>query len=503
MTNWLKNNVWLLLLGIFSIWLYGFHVDYTALSSWDEAWYASIAREITLTNDWVTLHFNSIPFYDHPPMGFWIMALFYKLFGINELITRLPSILAGIGSSLVMYKMGQDLFRRKVIGFIAAIILSTCVWYVLRVRSGNLDALFLFFYIATVYTAFLTYRSFKWIMVCMGLFGALVMTKTLAGVSAAVVILWFIFPHLFKSKWNIVYFCAGLGIFCFIVIPWYGYHLSTNTSFYQYHFIHIGARDRSFSLQNYTNLTWELPLFYLHMGVRKWYDPWILSLGIVCMSICIRLVHMIRHIGKRRDLPDWQTLHTELGLIGWNMVVLLPFLTTDRTEIWHLIPVYAPLSLMIAYGAFIALEFCMNLLKKAPIDVVPSIIQKWKIKTALYIAPFLIIASLQIRTFYNEVFPTTKYTVDEVDILRKAKKYEKTVFIDRDYVPIAVFYSEQRVKEQSRYATDSETIQNFIDQSEDAVLVTKNSAVGQYSNNSLLRILEQNNSYSIIEEVNH
>ncbi len=125
--------------------MYFFHVDYTPLSSWDEAWYASIAREILTANDWITLHFNGIPFYDHPPMGFWIMAIFYKVFGVSEFSTRLPSVLAGIGSSILIYKLGHGLFNKKIIGYIAALILSTSVWYVLRVRSGNLDSLFLFF----------------------------------------------------------------------------------------------------------------------------------------------------------------------------------------------------------------------------------------------------------------------------------------------------------------------------------------------------------------------
>ena len=502
MLTFLKRNVGVLGVLFFSSWMYVYHVHYTALSSWDEAWYGAIAREILITGDWMTLHFNGVPFYDHPPMGFWIMATFYKLFGVTELTTRLPSVIAGIGTCIFIYKLGESLFKKKMIGLIASIILSTCVWYVLRVRSGNLDALFLFFYVATVYYAYLTTKSFKWFPLCGLFFGALVMTKTLAGVSAAIIILWFIFPYIFKSKWNIVYLALGIGLFSIIVIPWYRYHLLTNTSFYQYHFVHIGARDKEFSLQNYAHLTWELPLFYLHMGVRKWYDPWLISLGIVCLTITIQMIQSGRAFLTKKKYENWEQLHHLLGLIGWNMVVLLPFLTTDKTEIWHLIPTYAPLALIIAYGSYMALEWSIFVVKKVQMPYVLAAVSNTKVMAGLYILPFLLIAFLQIKTFYLEVFPTTKYIVDEVDILQKAKKYGKTVFIDRDFVPVAVFYSQQRVKEQSRYASDTETVQNFIDQPDEAVLVTKNSAVAQYltTSSQQVKILEKNSSYSIIAE---
>ncbi len=238
------------------------------------------------------------------------------------------------------------------------------------------------------------------------------------------------------------------------------------------------------------------------MGVRKWYDPWLISLGIVCITIIIQMIQAGRAFLTKKKYENWEQLHHLLGLIGWNMVVLLPFLTTDKTEIWHLIPTYAPLALIIAYGSYMVLEWSIFLVKKVQMPYVLAVVNNTKVMAGLYIFPFLLIAFLQIKTFYLEVFPTTKYIVDEVDILQKAKKYGKTVFIDRDFVPVAVFYSQQRVKEQSRYASDTETVQNFIDQPDEAVLVTKNSAVAQYltTSSQQVKILEKNSSYSIIAE---
>ncbi|CAN5157105.1 glycosyltransferase family 39 protein [soil metagenome] len=482
--------------------IFFYRFDYSTLSSWDEAWYGSIAREILTRNDWITMHFNGVPFYDHPPMGFWIMAVFYKIFGISEFSTRLPSVLVGIGTSILMYKMGEGFFGKKIIGFIAGLIVSTCVWYVIRVRSGNLDALFLFFYVATVYTAFLTKKTFKWFPICMISFGALIMTKTLAGASASAIILWFIFPYIFKSRWNMLYALLGIVAFTIIVVPWYHYHLSTNSSFYQYHFIHIGARDSKFTFSMLTHLQWELPLFYLHMGVRKWFYLWQLSSSIVCLSAIFHTIQGIRFFLQKKTFKQWPLVHAELGLIGWNVVILVPFLTTDLTQIWHLIPVYAPLALVVAYGIYMAMNWGIYLVKKIPLKPLSSLLNNQYVITAIYIIPFFLIAYLQIKTFYYEVFPTSHYVVDEVDILKKTKKYNKMVYIDRDYLPIAVYYSEQVVKEQPRYGDDVATMQNFIDQHNEGVLVIKNSAVDQYMKTQpKVLVLDKNNSFSIIREV--
>ena len=60
--------------------LFLFRLDYNTLVSWDEAWYGAIAREMLASGDFLRMHFNSVPYYDHPPLGFWLIAFCYKLF---------------------------------------------------------------------------------------------------------------------------------------------------------------------------------------------------------------------------------------------------------------------------------------------------------------------------------------------------------------------------------------------------------------------------------------
>src|SRR3972149_6942223 len=39
-----------------------------------EGMHAEIAREVLLTNDWITLHLNGVRYFDKPPLLYWLPA---------------------------------------------------------------------------------------------------------------------------------------------------------------------------------------------------------------------------------------------------------------------------------------------------------------------------------------------------------------------------------------------------------------------------------------------
>jgi 4-amino-4-deoxy-L-arabinose transferase-like glycosyltransferase len=82
---------WVLLLGwIAFLWKLG------AISLVDETepLFAEAARQMTVTGDWVTPYFNGETRFDKPPLIYWLMAIAYQTFGVNEFAVRLPSALA-------------------------------------------------------------------------------------------------------------------------------------------------------------------------------------------------------------------------------------------------------------------------------------------------------------------------------------------------------------------------------------------------------------------------
>jgi len=59
-----------------------------SLTSWDEAVYAQVAKEILISNNWIDLTHMGNAWSDKPPLYMWMTAIFYKLFGVNEFSAR-------------------------------------------------------------------------------------------------------------------------------------------------------------------------------------------------------------------------------------------------------------------------------------------------------------------------------------------------------------------------------------------------------------------------------
>jgi 4-amino-4-deoxy-L-arabinose transferase-like glycosyltransferase len=118
--------------------LYFYKLGQSSLVSWDEAWYGAIARNIIHSGNLMVMSWNGAVYSDHPPAGFWIIALTESIFGVNEFGVRVGSAIFGIVGLYLVYLLGRDLFSRTV-GFASALALSSTYWYISRSRSGNLD----------------------------------------------------------------------------------------------------------------------------------------------------------------------------------------------------------------------------------------------------------------------------------------------------------------------------------------------------------------------------
>ena len=62
-----------------------------------EPLFSEAARQMLVTGDWITPYFNGVTRFDKPPMIYWLMAIAYRVVGVNEWGARLPSALSAIG----------------------------------------------------------------------------------------------------------------------------------------------------------------------------------------------------------------------------------------------------------------------------------------------------------------------------------------------------------------------------------------------------------------------
>jgi len=95
---WIWALIWLVLINsIAFLW----HLGSTSLVDETEPLFAEAARQMTVTNDWITPYFNGETRFDKPPLIYWLMAIAFKLIGVNEWAVRLPSALGAIALTVM------------------------------------------------------------------------------------------------------------------------------------------------------------------------------------------------------------------------------------------------------------------------------------------------------------------------------------------------------------------------------------------------------------------
>ncbi|MFH0763551.1 MAG: glycosyltransferase family 39 protein [Candidatus Omnitrophota bacterium] len=118
--------------------LFFFQLGGMALTDPDETFYAQSAKEMLARNEWVTPYLYGKPQFEKPILIYWLIGLSYKIFGINEFAARLPSAIFALIGVFAAYLLGGLLFNRRV-GALSAVILASCVEYIILSRACVTD----------------------------------------------------------------------------------------------------------------------------------------------------------------------------------------------------------------------------------------------------------------------------------------------------------------------------------------------------------------------------
>jgi 4-amino-4-deoxy-L-arabinose transferase-like glycosyltransferase len=76
----------------------------------DEGRNAEVAREMLASGDWITPHYNALPYLDKPTVFFYLVASSFKLAGIHEWSARAPSALMGLCLLLLSWFLARRMF---------------------------------------------------------------------------------------------------------------------------------------------------------------------------------------------------------------------------------------------------------------------------------------------------------------------------------------------------------------------------------------------------------
>jgi len=80
----------------------------------DEAHYAQASREMLASGDWLAPTYNGQPFFDKPPLFYWLQMIAFRALGPTELAARLVPALSALLLFAATAWIARSLFRREV-----------------------------------------------------------------------------------------------------------------------------------------------------------------------------------------------------------------------------------------------------------------------------------------------------------------------------------------------------------------------------------------------------
>jgi 4-amino-4-deoxy-L-arabinose transferase-like glycosyltransferase len=80
----------------------------------DGALYASIAKTMVLNGDWVNLYAHNRDWLDKPHFPFWMTAISYSIFGINEIAYKIPALVFWALGGWYTFQIGRKLYSEQV-----------------------------------------------------------------------------------------------------------------------------------------------------------------------------------------------------------------------------------------------------------------------------------------------------------------------------------------------------------------------------------------------------
>ena len=114
-------------------------LGHNALWASEERW-AEVAREMLLSGDWLHPSLNWVIYFDKPQLSYWLILPFAVLLGgMDELVVRIPSALAGLAALYGVVSLGKTLFDKRT-ALLAGWMLLSCYGFLFWSRTAAADA---------------------------------------------------------------------------------------------------------------------------------------------------------------------------------------------------------------------------------------------------------------------------------------------------------------------------------------------------------------------------
>ncbi|HKV54115.1 MAG TPA: glycosyltransferase family 39 protein, partial [Candidatus Binataceae bacterium] len=198
------------------------------LIDWDEATYAEVAHEAVASHSYLDFTWNGQPYLKKPPLLFWSVAASFKTFGESEFAARLPSVIMGLGTLLLLYAMAAEVLGRFG-GFFAGIVPLGFYFFVARGgRECATDAPLIFFSTLAIFALGRARKNPRWVPLIGLACGLGILSKGLAGLIPLAVACISIIALPAFSAVGLAGLAGVLAVTAAVAAPWFVYQAAHN-----------------------------------------------------------------------------------------------------------------------------------------------------------------------------------------------------------------------------------------------------------------------------------
>ncbi len=197
--------------------LFFFNLSGVGMLGPDEPRYAAIGREMARSGDWITPRLWGEPWFEKPPLLYWMTGAAFRAGLSDDLAPRLPVALMSVGFLFLYWRVLEREFGRKAAFFATGMLATSAAWLAFS-HAGVTDLP-----LAATFSAAML-LALRWIdggerrrlTLVAALLGAAVLAKGLVPLVLALPLLW-----VGRSRWKDFLHPAPVLAFLAVAAPWY------------------------------------------------------------------------------------------------------------------------------------------------------------------------------------------------------------------------------------------------------------------------------------------
>ena len=311
----------------------------------DEPVYGQVGREMARATwqGWLTPRLGGQPWFDKPPLFYWLTALSMRLFGVSELAARLPSALEAVGLVAVTYALARRAFPETPrAGLWAGFVLATCVQFLILARAAVTDMTLVLTLTLALWALYVWTQTGqgRWVALCGVMTGLGCLAKgpvalVLVGVQAFGYLL---VTRQAKRLLSPALWC-GFGLCLVVGLPWFLWMIHLHGQLFINGFLEANNVTRYLKAEHATTS----PVWFFLPVLLAGFLPW--SLALPGMGAML----------WRQAREEWQTRAADgpvLFLALWVVLVFGFFSASQSKLVTYIFPLYPALAVLV--GAWLA-----------------------------------------------------------------------------------------------------------------------------------------------------